>query len=312
MQRIGTNVLSSSLDRIYRAGAWALRFHPRLRATQRHITIHRNVPYGPFAHQKLDVVGPRAGAGPCPIVLYMHGGGFNVLSKESHWMMATALALRGARVFNIDYRLAPRHPYPAALRDVMTAYAWLLSHAAGWGGRPPIVVAGESAGANLALSLSLAATRHRPEPGTRAVWALARPPDACLALCGLLQVTDTRRFRPEGWTAPAVRLRLRLVEAAYGAPVTGAPSLADPLRVLEDAPNPEGARRFPPTWVSVGTRDPLLDDSRRLKTALDRAGVAATLREYEGEPHAFQALLWRPQAEQAWDEIRDFVMALPA
>src|SRR5690606_17463141 len=151
---------------------------------------------GPRADQVLDVVGPRGASGPAPVVLYIHGGGFNVLSKDSHWMFATAFARGGFMVFNIDYRLAPRYPYPAALEDVAAAYAWVVEHAASWGVRGPVVVAGEAAGANWALGLALAATRPRPEPWTKTVWALGQPPAACVALCGLLQVTDCRRFNP--------------------------------------------------------------------------------------------------------------------
>ena len=123
----------------------------RLTRVARSIEVIRDVSYcdsGKHAHL-LDVFRPES-ASPLPIVLYVHGGGFSMLSKDTHHFMAMAFARRGYLVFNVNYRLAPKHPYPAALEDVSLAYRWTVEHAAEFGGDTSrLVLAGESAGANV-------------------------------------------------------------------------------------------------------------------------------------------------------------------
>ena len=67
-------------------------------------------------------------------MLYIHGGGFTQLSKDTHWVMGLAFASRGYMVVNASYRLAPRHPYPAALEDASAAYCWTARHVESLGG----------------------------------------------------------------------------------------------------------------------------------------------------------------------------------
>ncbi len=235
-------------------------------------------------------------------MLYVHGGGFRVLSKETHWIMGLALARRRLLVLNIEYRLAPRHPFPAALEDTCAAYRYLLAHAARLGGDPGrVVLAGESAGANLVASLALACCSERPEPFARAVFAAGAVPRAVLPACGVFQVSDPGRFGRRRPLPAWVRDRLEEVSESY---LGGAPAdptlreLADPLLVLER----DGAlaRPLPPFFLAAGTRDVLLDDSRRLAAALARRGVRHELHVFEGEIHAFQAFAWRAAARRFW------------
>src|SRR5262249_8451053 len=148
-------------------------------------------------HHRLDVYRPlrERRSAPWPVVLYVHGGGFRILSKDTHWMMGLAFARNGYLVFNINYRLAPRHPFPAALSDAADAYAGVARNAASFGGDlSRLVVAGESAGANLAAALAVAACYRRSEPWSRTVWDTGLVPRAALPACGILQVSDTERF----------------------------------------------------------------------------------------------------------------------
>ena len=78
----------------------------------------------------LDIYRSTVHPPPWPVVLYVHGGGFRILSKDTHWLMGLIFARRGYLVFNINYRLAPRHTFPAALQDAAAAYAWVVRHAA--------------------------------------------------------------------------------------------------------------------------------------------------------------------------------------
>ena len=241
----------------------------------------------------------------------MHGGGFRILSKDTHWVMALAFARRGFVVFNVDYRLAPRHPFPAALDDLSRAYAWVVAHAAEHGadvGR--LVLAGESAGANLVTALTAAACFARDEPYARRVFETGVVPRAVLPACGLHQVSDPGRFARRKPTLSRFLVdRIEEVSTAYlrhhddhAAPVM---DLADPLRLLErdDAP----ARALPPFFLTCGTADPILDDTRRLHAALTRRGVASEARYYPGEPHAFHAMVFRERAREHWRDTWDFL-----
>lgn len=245
-----------------------------------------------------------------PVVLYVHGGGFRLLSKDTHWLLARTFASHGFVVFNINYRLAPEHPYPAAAEDTAAAYLWMLDHAADFGADAHrAVVAGESAGANLALALAVSATSKRPEPWAREVWSRGSRPSALVPTCGMLQVSDPLRVARRKRLSQFVRARLLEASSAYlphsDLSPTCAPPMADPLRVLEGASSL--ARPFPPTFAAVGTRDPLLDDTRRLARSLDRLGARCEARYYPGELHTFHALLWRTHARQYWVDLFNFL-----
>ena len=160
------------------------RLHPHARPEAHGISVTRDVPYDPAnPFRRLDVWQPaaaRAGS-TAPALLYVHGGGFRILSKETHWIMALTFARQGFVVFNIDYRLAPKHPFPAALEDAAEAYAWVVDRAADFhADAARLVLAGESAGANLVAALTLAACVERPEAFARRVFATGLVPRTVL------------------------------------------------------------------------------------------------------------------------------------
>lgn len=273
------------------------------------MTVTSDVPYLPSHRRehRLDIYRPADGAGPFPVVFYIHGGGFRILSKDTHWVMALAFARRGYLVFNVGYRLAPQHPFPAALCDVMAAWHWVLDHAVSHGGDlDALVVAGESAGANLATSLTLAACMRRDEPWARSVFERGHTPRAVVPACGLLQVSDTDRFaRRQRPVSRFILDRLNEVTDAYLGAQPSSHELADPLLLLER--EVELARPLPPFFLPVGTRDPLVDDTRRMGAALTNLGVEHEARYYPGEMHAFHAFLWRPNARQCWRDTYAFL-----
>ena len=103
------------------------RLHPKAKPERHGVELIENIPYiddGNDAHL-LDVYRPKERSGPCPVLVYVHGGAFSILSKDTHWLMALAFARRGFVVFNINYRLAPKHPFPAAIEDACRAGAWI-------------------------------------------------------------------------------------------------------------------------------------------------------------------------------------------
>jgi acetyl esterase/lipase len=301
------------VDNMFRGMARAGRLHPLSRPERHNVEILRDIPYrtgtSPALH--LDVYRPTSASGPLPVILYIHGGGFRILSKDSHWVMGLAFARRGFVVFNISYRLAPRHPFPAGLADAAAAYGWVLDHAARYGGDASrLVLAGESAGANLVTALTIAACQRRDEPWARALYDRGHVPRATMPACGILQVSDPDRFlrgeRPVSWF---IHDRFIEVYDAYlGASYRdGDPAfeLADPLCLLEGDRALD--RPLPPFFAPCGTADPLLADTRRLAAALARRGVDCEAREYQGELHAFHALVFRPNARRCWRDTYAFL-----
>ena len=271
---------------LWRATAW------------RDLEVVQDLRYGPHPDHRMDLL-RSPGHEIRPIVLHIHGGGFRILSKETHGAVAARYARAGFLVFNMDYRLAPRFPYPGAVRDVHLAWCWLLDHAADYGGDTSrIVVAGESAGANLALGLALSTVSWRPEPWAREVFDRGVVPVALQPICGFLQASDTARYGRDLPVGVIARNRLETIERHYldaAEPGVGL-AYADPLVMMEQLEQP--TRPFPATLAPCGTTDPVADDTRRLETQLVRLGVGGALW-VDGAIHGFHAFPG-PGAEVAW------------
>lgn len=187
----------------------------------------------------------------------------------------------------------------------------MLDNAAAYGGDvSQLIVAGESAGANLVTSLTLASCYERPEQWARQVYDTGVTPTGTIPKCGVFQVSAMDRFkkrRPQ--ISEFLDDRLREVSRGYLAKArvdeTGGIDLADPVVLLERGEQP--SRPLPPFLISVGTKDPLLDDSRRLDEAIRALGGSSELRYYEGEVHAFQAMVWRKNARRYWGDVYRFL-----
>ncbi len=301
-KRAGSLLVDGFFNGLARAG----KLHPLAHPSRHGVEVVENIAYknsGDHAHL-LDIWRPvkRASLGqPMPTVLYIHGGGFRILSKNTHWIMALAFARRGWQVVSINYRLAPQHRFPAAIEDVCDALVWLTQHAAQYQvDLNHLVFAGESAGANLATSLAVATCWRRPEPYAQRVFDANVTARAVLPACGMLQVSDAQRVRRrKPHMSKFIEDRLLEVSAAYLGPEPPADlTLADPLTLLESPAKAE--RPLPPFFAGVGTADPLLDDTRRLKAALDARSVTCEARYYPKEFHAFHALVMRERARQYW------------
>jgi len=280
------------------------KLHPKSDPAIHGIEVIENIPYiddGSEAH-RLDVWRPKEREGPCPVLIYVHGGAFSILSKDTHWLMALLFARLGFVVFNINYRLAPKHPFPAAIEDACTAAVWVTKHASEYGGdRDRMVFSGESAGGNLSLSMALACCYERPEPWAKALFEANPGLLAILPACGLLEAGNLKRFKESGKVSPFVLDRMTTAELNYlpkSLPPELDTALANPLVFLEEGHQPQ--RPLVPTCAIVGTKDPLLYDTRRLKTALDKLGVPCEAHYYDGGLHGFHAFLFDSRARASW------------
>jgi len=303
------------------------RLHPQARPVRHAVEHLPDLRYveGTMREHLLDVYRPaqpttgiHAGAAPAfrryhgppwPMVFYIHGGGFRILSKDTHWVMGLSFARRGFVVFNTSYRLAPKHRFPCAIEDVCRSFVWAVRNAERFGADPTrVIIAGESAGANLAASLAITLAYEREEPWAKEAFATGVIPKAVVPACGVFQVSDMARLsrRKPGMSA-FIADRLREVESAYLGPVAPGCStdLADPLLVFERGEKP--ARPLPPFFLPVGTKDPLLPDTRRMAEALRALGTEAVDAYYPGQIHAFHALVMRAAARKCWRDTFAFL-----
>ncbi|MCA9628436.1 MAG: alpha/beta hydrolase [Myxococcales bacterium] len=275
------------------------------------VEVTRDVRYAATTRRAhlLDVYRP-LGRRAAPALLYVHGGGFAVLSKDTHRIMALAFASAGFSVFNINYRMGPAHRFPAPLEDASAALDWVAAHASDFDADATrLCLAGESAGANLVAALTYCATHPRPESYARRLFDLDLQIRAVLPIYGLFDMQDMARFERAGmpwWLRAAIRqagtsyVGRPLEERAASAP------LASPLRCFQ-APKPTGARPLPPFFLACGTRDPLLGDSKALCEALRQRGARCELSIHPGEIHGFNALLWRREARAKWRAAFSFL-----
>lgn len=221
-------------------------------------------------------------------LLYLHGGGYFGFSAESHRPITTAFALAGFRVFAPDYRLAPENPFPAAVEDAAAAYRSLLTE----GVEPRrLVVAGDSAGGGLALSLLLT------------LRAAATPLPAAAAL-----------FSP--WTDLAATGKSIHANASSCAMFHG-PDIGPTARWYlggTDPRNPLASplyadhKGLPPLLIHVGGDEVLRDDSTRLAERALTAGVPVEIKIWPVVPHAWQlAPHILPEARRSLREAAEFL-----
>jgi phosphinothricin tripeptide acetyl hydrolase len=245
------------------------------------------------AVEKVDAGGVPAewiGAGDGPVVVYVHGGGYCIGSLDSHRSMLTHLASAVAgRVLAVDYRLAPEHPFPAALDDACTAYRWVLA-----GGADPsrVVVAGDSAGGGLTLA-TLVALRDAGDPLPAAGVCLS--PWADLTQSGAT-MAEKAEADPMVHAEDLDRWAAAYAGSDYDAGSAGLSPLFADLGGL------------PPLLVEVGTAEVLLDDARRLAERARAAGVEVTL--FEGEDlihvwHFFAGAV--PEADEGIARVAGFI-----
>jgi len=231
------------------------------------------------------------GADPGRAVLYLHGGGYVIGSINTHRTLAGRISRAAkARVLVIDYRLAPEHPFPAAVEDSVAAYRWMLST----GLKPSrIAVAGDSAGGGLTVA-TLVAIRDAKLP----VPAAGVPLSPWIDMEGL---GDSMKSKAS--VDPMVQKDgLLQMAAAYLAGKDPRTPLAAPLYA--------DLAGLPPLLIQVGTAETLLDDSTRLAERARKAGVKVTLEPWENMIHVWQVFApMLDEGQQAIEKIGEFIRA---
>ena len=257
-------------------------------------------------HQ-LDVYRKSDESGPKPVFIYIHGGGFRILSKDTHWMMTSILAHQGFCVFSVNYGLAPKHAYPEGINDVFEAVLWIAQNAERFGGDiSQVVVGGESAGANLTCGVVLAHTCESDHPLAQKIYDLNLNIKAFAPACGLLEVSNPGRFDLLEPNMPQLyRDRIGVICESYLNGDEGISPFASPLLWFESEASP--TRELPPCFIGCGDKDPVLTDSQRLIRALEKRNAKFESRIYPNAIHAFQAFFWQENAIRFWREQLQFI-----
>jgi len=227
-------------------------------------------------------------AADAPVMLYLHGGGYVVCSPRTHRPITAFFARAGFRVFCPDYRMAPEHPFPAALDDALASYEGLLSREV----RPGmIVVAGDSAGGGLTLALLVALRdRKRPLPAAAALLS----PWTDLAITGKTIQSNARRDAYINGPAAAKTAALYFGSADPRDPLVS-PLYAD-------------LHGLPPMIIHVGEREVLRDDSTRLAERLRATGSEVVLSVWPVLPHVWQIFhRMVPEGRESLAQMADFL-----
>jgi monoterpene epsilon-lactone hydrolase len=225
------------------------------------------------------------------VIYYLHGGGYISGSAKSCRPITVTLARHsGARVFALDYRLAPENHFPAGLDDAVAGYRWLLSNGID---SKSIAVVGDSAGGGMTLALALK-LREAGEPS----------PGCLVCLCPWTDMTS----ESDSLRANAKRDSMFVAEDieryanAYLADHSRRDPLASPLLANLDG--------LPPMLIQVGRDEVLLDDARQLHAKVAAAGGSSVLHIYENVPHGWHyGAPFVPETGEALREVAEFIRA---
>lgn len=236
--------------------------------------------FGDVKAQRVSGHGARQGN----VVLHFHGGGYLIGSAKGSLEYASRLAAAVDGVcYTVDYRLAPEHPYPAAIDDALSAYRGLLA----WGIAPSsILLSGESAGGGLALALAIA-LRTAGDPLPAGVLCVAPFADLTLS------APSVRKFN--GDDPAANRDLLTFMGASYFQGHEPTDPLVSPL--FGDL------SKLPPLYLTASQGEALLDDTTRLAEKAEKAGVDVTLRIVDDSVHVYTIFPFLPETKATMDDV---------
>jgi len=220
----------------------------------------------------LRVYTPKSGQAPFPVIVYYHGGGWVIANLDTYHPSAQALAEQtGAVLVSVAYRQAPEHKFPTAHNDSYAAYEWTLKNAASLRGDPKrVAVVGESAGGNLAASVSMMARKG----------GVMVPLHQVLVYPIASSDTTSPSYQQYAAAKPLDKPLMGWFFKQYlRSPADG----TDPMINLVKAP----LKGMPPTTIIGAEIDPLLSEGKQLAERLEAAGVPVTYRKFDGVTHEF-------------------------
>ncbi len=268
----------------------------------RGLEVHRNLPYGPRPQQRLDILSPKTGKGPHPALIYFHGGGWISANKRIYRGIAARFSKSGLLTFNVDYRLAPGHRFPAALQDAALAIDWVRRNLRGYGGTASaIFIGGDSAGAQIA-----------------AWYACAIEKDSLWNEGGI--GNDIRRVTPKGLLlfygvydfSTVQNADFRFIRLYTQSFLGGdAESYSDHARIASPAlqlPN-----TYPPVFICAGERDGLYPQSFQFAEQLSEQGIECQRlllpKSYRAN-HGFLFFSWLQTSKLAYSQALAFLKRL--
>jgi len=222
------------------------------------------------------------------VIIYLHGGGYMIGSTRTHRVPMSYLSqASGARVLVLNFRLAPEHPFPAAVEDSIAAYRWVLSQGISPGN---VAIGGDSAGGGLTLA-TLVALRYMGD----------QLPAAGISHSGWTDLANTgETFVTKAEEDPIIdRDMVENMAETYLGSLSRTTPLASPYYA--------DLSGLPPLLMQVGGAEVLLDDSLRTAERAKNAGVDVTLKVWDGMPHVWQVFAnFLPEAQQSIEECGDF------
>ena len=228
------------------------------------------------------------------VILQLHGGGYIGAMRNAYRTFAGLYCEvgRGISVLTIDYRVAPEHPYPAALEDAVASYQWLLNQ--GYDASQ-IIVAGDSAGGGLAMALCMYLKNHE-----------IALPCGIIAMSPWTDLTASGDSYEENYDKDPLFGNTR-DSLIYNRDYVGMNDVTNPYI----SPMFGDFTGFPPMLIQVGSFEMLLSDSKSVAAKAKETGVKVRLSIYEGMFHIFQmAMLMIPESKRAWVEIGKFIEIL--
>lgn len=226
------------------------------------------------------------------VILYLHGGGYTLCSPATHRGITGSIAqVCKSRIFVPEYRLAPEHPFPAALEDALISYRWLLGQ--GFSSHQ-ITLGGDSAGGGLALATAIS-LRDSGEPLPAALFLIS--PWTDLTFSG-----ESHRTRKD--VDPIFGNMIHDTDTGFAPSYLGRESPSNPLI----SPLLADLRGLPPSIIHVGDNEVLLNDSTRLFDKLKAENVEVRIHIWQGLWHVFQAFVpFLPESRQSIIEIGEFI-----
>ena len=213
------------------------------------------------------------GEGPFPVIVYYHGGGWVIADLDTYDASPRALVnATNAVVVSAHYRQAPEHKFPAAHDDAHAAYKWVLAHAKELKGNPKkIALVGESAGGNMAATVSVMAREHK----------MQMPIYQVLVYPIADNNVETPSYVENAKAKPLDRAGMQWFFKNY---LNTAADGENRLISLVDEKNLKG---LPPTTIITAQIDPLRSEGKAYADLLEKAGVAVSYKNYEGVTHEF-------------------------